>query len=207
MMGINDRRTFLAQLGLTVGAITVGRSIMHGLPVTEFLQTKEGTQKAALGAAAGQEIDFQYAPAHWPATYCFPDDPFKSLVAKRGDLLYGHPGLGAEWDAIPHIVSFGLHGKDPGVYINQKLESPSIPIITTDLGWNDVVMQLTSFATNDKDEGRIDNLLIEIRSKENNEVTVTPEILIASKEKFKGLSDDDMSIVQLESNVPGGFMA
>ena len=46
-----------------------------------------GTALAADPSAAGQSatpIDFRYAPLSGQTAFCFPDDPFKSLVGERG---------------------------------------------------------------------------------------------------------------------------
>src|ERR1035441_1964354 len=51
-----------------------------------------GTALAADPSAAGQSatpIDFRYAPLSGQTAFCFPDDPFKSLVGERGELRYG----------------------------------------------------------------------------------------------------------------------
>lgn len=204
----NDRRNFLKKLGLTVGAIAVGKDATKAFPLSKIVTAvQQHQEKTPVVAASGPEVDFRYAPGDWQSTYCFPDDPYKSLVGKHGELLYGHPGLDAEWNAFAHIVSVGLHGKEPGVYVTQKLESPAIPVITTYLGWDDATIRLTSFATNDKDEGRIDNLLVEIFSKIKDELEVTPEISIASKEKFTFFSNDDTSTVQIAGAAPAVFFS
>jgi len=198
----NERRKFLAQLGLTVGAITLGQGILKAFPRTEsFLQSK-ARNNAAPAPASVPEVDFRYAPADWQSTYCFPDDPYKSLVGKFGELLYGHPGMGADWDAFAHIVSVGLHDKGKGSYIVQRLEAPGVPIITTDLGWEDVRVHLTSFATNLAEEGRIDNLLVEIYPKDKNDIEVTPEITVHSQAEFIAASDGDHGTVSLNGTPP-----
>ena len=33
-------------------------------------------------------VDFGYMPPEWQTAICLPDDPFKSIVDKSGDLLY-----------------------------------------------------------------------------------------------------------------------
>ncbi len=186
-------------MGAALAAAVVGRDLV--LP-----QQKKGS-RPELPAAAPlviPPVDFRFAPANWQSTYCFPDDPAKSLVGKKGELLYGHPGVSAEWDAFKHVVSVGLSGREPGKFVSQKLESPTIPVITTTLEWDDALLRLTSFATNEKEEGRIDNLLIEFTSR-GNDLTLAPEILIESDAVFS-LSSEDPGTLQLAPE-PGVFMA
>ena len=164
-MSNKNRREFLTQLGLTVGALAVGKDIVHAIPSLTFDQKDK--PMIAKPLALDQSVDFRYAPPWWQSTYCFPDDPYKSLVGKNGELLYGHAGIGHPLDEFPYIVKVGLHCDGEGKYVEQKLEAPGIPIITTTLEWEHVRAVLTSFATNNADEGRVDNLFIELQSKNN----------------------------------------
>lgn len=202
----NTRRTFLGKLGLTVGAITLGKDLMNAEPVSGFFQIKEGRIRPKRVQLEPDRIDFRYAPADWQSTYCFPDDPHKSLVGKHGELRYGHSGIGADFSFFPHVVSVGLQGRDAGKYVEQKLEAPAIPIIITRLEWDDVVVQLTSFASRNEDEGRVDNLLIEFQPKVGKSIQCTPEIVLKSASKFLMTSEDDYSIVQFDDEKKTGFM-
>ncbi len=204
-MSKNTRREFLAKFGVTVGALTVGRNLMQSSPLDRYLGGD--AQAVAVKPLPLDGIDFRYAPASWQSTYCFPDDPFKSLVGKYGELLYGHPGAGADEKIFPYIVSVTLQGKDSLQYIDQELESPSIPIITTKLDGGDVVVQLTSFASNDSGEGRVDNLIVEILPKESQIVQCTPEIIIKSTAMFVLNAEGDFSRVNLETADGKLFMA
>lgn len=186
-----NRRRFLTDLGITIGAITIGRNFVVPIP-----PDGGGTQKGAPGGrqpAGKGEIDFRYAPGRWQSTYCFPQDPYKSLVGKHGELLIGHPGLGADFDFFPHVVSVGLQQLPPGGYVEQKLEAPGIPIITTKLSWADLTVVLTSFATNEGKEGRVDNLSIEFRSNGKPNVQCAPEIVVTSKSAFTAEVVDESS--------------
>ena len=138
-----------------------------------------------------QSVDFRYAPPWWQSTYCFPDDPYKSLVGKKGELLYGHAGIDHPLDEFPHIVKVELEGEGEGTYVDQKLEAPGIPIITTTLEWKHVRAIFTSFATNSKDEGRVDNLLIVFQPKTTASAKCSPEISITSKSQFTASSVED----------------
>ncbi|MBI4546571.1 MAG: twin-arginine translocation signal domain-containing protein [Ignavibacteriae bacterium] len=210
-MNNTTRRKFIRKLGLTVGALTVGNELVHSFPFYPQKKERRVTKPSEPPLEAG--IDFRYAPTSWQSTYCFPDDPHKSLVGKNGELLYGHPGLGTDWNTIPHIVSVQISGKEPLMFVNQQLESPSIPIIITTLSGSDILVELTSFATNHKDEGRVDNLVIVIRPKGTQEVECTPEILMKSAGKFSAEQKEDSSssrdyigIAQLDDESPSLFM-
>src|ERR1051326_6342802 len=197
----NTRRKFLADLGITVGTVLVGNDLLKALPPLD--DDQKGGKAPASKQKEDSRVDFRYAPAHWQSTYCFPDDPYKSLVGKHGELLYGHAGQGTELDAFPHIVTVGLRDQKNLKYVSQHLESPSIPIITTTVAWGEVTAQLTSFATNNKDEGRVDNLLIEFRSGATPGLPSAPEIVIASKSKFVSESIDASSSPRKKFGVVG----
>jgi len=182
-MSNKSRRKFLTDLGLTVSALSLSSELVRALPP---FQQKAGIKLPSRQAPPVEKdiVDFRYAPTTWQSTYCFPDDPHKSLVGKYGDLLYSHPGVGAEVDNFPLIVTVGIKDGGEAKYIEQKMESPGIPVVTTKLEFVDCFVTLTCFATNHKDEGRVDNLIIRILSKEKEQVECTPEIIITSKNEF-----------------------
>lgn len=185
-----NRRKFLKEFGIAGSLIAFGKYIGNAEPLfdeggREFLPQAESKIKGEF------PVDFQYAPSFWQSTYCFPDDPYKSLVGKNGELLYGHPGLEAELDAFAHRVWVGLKNEVKGQYVEQKLEAPEIPIITTKLHFADADVLLTSFATNRKEEGRVDNLLVEFSPKGDSGRSLSPLIVIGSKSEFKSKNEDD----------------
>ena len=127
------------------------------------------------------EIDFRYSPKMWQSTYCFPDEPYKSLVGERGDLRYGHPGTGHGIHYFPITVEFSLNGMEKDRIIWQRLESPEIPIIHTRIERDEAYMELTTFATNRKGEGRVDNVLVEIWPISKKELHAVPALTIKTK--------------------------
>jgi hypothetical protein len=201
----NSRREFLTKLGATVGAITIGRNIMEALPSTDF--QKESIPKKTESGITIDVADFRYAPRDWQTTYCFPDDPFKSLVGKNGDLRYGHEGIGKDEKYFPHVISVGLKDREPLKYVEQKLESPSIPIITTLLAGDELNVKLVSFATRTKDEGRVDNMIIEVTPKSEQDVEFNLELQIKSKSKFVISQKKDFSIVHFDAPDKKVFIA
>ncbi len=184
-MSGKNRRKFLRDLGVTVGALAIGRDITFGLP---FQQKKIRTSPRPDLPPSATTIDFKYSPATWQSTYCFPDDPHKSLVGKFGELLYGHKGVGAPYNEFAHTVSFGIKNQESGTFVHQSLEAPGVPVITTKLDWKDCHAELVSFASNLPQEGRVDNLIIKISASGKAPVTLTPQILVTSQAKF---SDDN----------------
>src|SRR5512146_3339477 len=102
----HNRRKFLIEFGLGVGAVAFGRELFSSLAVA---QDKPGRiLPSKTPPPLPSVVDFRYAPADWQSTFCYPDDPAKSLVGKDGTLLYGHPGQGAELGAFAHRVRIDL---------------------------------------------------------------------------------------------------
>jgi hypothetical protein len=202
-MSESSRRKFLKHLGLTVGGIAIGRDFASSVP--GFFQEK--ASKPFVPKPEPQAVvDFRYAPKSWQSTYCFPDDPYKSLVGKHGELLCNHPGTSGGIKDFAEIVGVGIKGETEGIYLEQTMESPSIPIIHTKLGWTNVDVHLTSCATNRKDEGRVDNLLIEIIPKGNAEIECTPEIILNSKKDFVLNTDGSKQEVHFDSPTGAIFL-
>jgi hypothetical protein len=201
----STRREFLAKIGATVGAITIGKNII--LRFDARAEETDPTQIQVVGGKGGDrvQVDFKYAPKDWQSTYCFPDDPYKSLVGRSGDLRYGHEGIEKDEKFFPHVISIGMKGREPLRYVDQKLESPWIPIITTSLDGGDVLVTLTTFSSKNEDEGRVDNLLVEIKSKGGLNVQCSPEIVLKSTGKFLLVSDEDYSIVQVDDTAKKAF--
>lgn len=112
-------------------------------------------------APAEQPVDFRYAPKDGQAAYCFPDDPYKSLISRSGELRYGHPGKGNP-DFFALTVSFELNGMGPAERVQQRMEAPGVPIVHTEVEKNGARLSLVTFATRRAGEGRVDNVLITI---------------------------------------------
>ena len=212
-MGKKNRRKFLKELGIAGGLVAFGKYASDGFPL--FTNRSEETLLQATDKIKGRyPVTFEYAPAFWQSTYCFPDDPYKSLVGKKGELLYGHPGLEADIDAFAHRISVGVLNALTGEFLEQRIEAPGIPIITTKLDFAGVQLRLVSFATDMKEEGRVDNLLIEFVPKGQASATVSPVVVIRSQGKFKTENENESHVsrrhlgaVYLESEKDRLFMA
>ncbi len=83
------------------------------------------------------------------------------------------------------IINFALGGMHPATFVEQTLESPSVPIVRTTLQRVDATMLLTTFATRNPGEGRVDNVLIEIRPRGSASVRVSPVVEIHSEDDFR----------------------
>ena len=68
--------------------------------------------------------------------------------------------------------------------LSQQLESPAIPILRTILEYSCARMALTTFATNDGAEGRVDNVLLGISADIDETMNVEPLIEFDTVEKF-----------------------
>ncbi len=96
---------------------------------------------------ASSAIDFRYAPLQSQTAFCFPDDPFKSLVNQAGQLLYGYDSA-ASVSYFPLKIGFALNGMQTPKVLGQQLENPSMPIVRTALEYPGISVLLTTFATN-----------------------------------------------------------
>ena len=114
-----------------------------------------GALALPIPAAAEPPIDHRFAPARWQTAICFPDDPYKTLVGNRGELLYGHNG--GAFDRFALVVEFGLAGDNA---VNRSQSGHGIVATTIESGT--AGEKLTAFATNRPGEGRVDNVLFEV---------------------------------------------
>jgi hypothetical protein len=138
-----------------------------------------GTALAADPPAAGQSatpIDFRYAPLSGQTAFCFPDDASKSLVGERGELRYGFAR-----GRFETVIAFSITGVEPDVVARQELESPAVPIVHTRIDRAEAFLHLTAFATNRASEGRVDNVIVEIRPRTRRTVRAAPVVTVRSR--------------------------
>ncbi|HVX65737.1 MAG TPA: hypothetical protein VHA11_04000 [Bryobacteraceae bacterium] len=169
------RRTFLMQ--------AAGAALAPGLP-------------SVLLASPAAAIDFRYAPRQWQTAFCFPDDPFKSLVGNRGQLLYGHPGR-RNIEYFPTMIEFSLAGMQRDHVARQELEAPGVPVVHTQIERPDGFLELTTFATNRAGEGRVDNVCAVVRPRSRVPLDVVPRITVRTREALKVQSSDGISLAFL----------
>lgn len=151
-----NRRHFLARTGAALAAPSI---------------------EASPGLAP--EIDFRYAPLSGQTAFCFPDDHFKSLVGERGELRYGfQPGRSLDYFTL--VAGFTLAGMEADTVVRQELESPAVPIVHTWLDRPEARIHLTAFATNEPEEGRVDNVLFEVSPRIRHAIHAVARITIRS---------------------------
>ncbi|MGC2620230.1 MAG: hypothetical protein WA414_14390 [Acidobacteriaceae bacterium] len=179
-----NRRTFLA------GGAAAG--VLSGVDVSAALRSsatppanQSGSTRSEINQAGSTAVDFRFAPADFQSTICFPDDPDKTVIGKRGDLRYDFPADAfASIDQFGTILEFTVAGMGKDTFLEQTMEAPSIPIVHTRLERGAVAIELIAFATRREGEGRVDNVLMEIRPK-SVEVIASPLVRVRSCRKYK----------------------
>lgn len=174
-----DRRTFLT--GSAAAAFVAGLELPASASTREALPPPPET-----AASFNTTVDFRYAPADYQSTICFPDEPAKTLIGKWGDLRYDFPrDQFAAINQFGIIVEFTLSGMDRDTWVSQTMEAPGLPIVHTRIERPAATLELIAFCTRRENEGRVDNVLIEIRAR-SVDVTAAPLIRIRSCENFQG---------------------
>lgn len=188
------RRTFLESLG---GGLAAAASAQG----TRASAAPERSPEVAVEEAAPL-IDFRYAPLSWQTAYCLPDDPFKSLVGERGELRYGHPGRPREGRVsnlyFPIVIDFSLQGMEADQVVGQRLEAPEIPIVHTIINRPRAILEMTAFATNRPEEGRVDNVLLEVRPVSERRIFAAPRVNVSARSALT--VDDARGTVRIASD-------
>jgi hypothetical protein len=191
-----DRRKFLSR------SLVAGAAMRVDLPARANLGASIPGIGAEKDEAEETVVDFRYAPLRYQSTFCFPDDPVKSLVDNQGSLLYDFPENPlASIHQFATIVSFSLAGMTPQRQIRQWLEAPGVPIVHTRVEQATAVFELITFATHREEEGRVDNVLMEITPKQDDQY-VAPRISILSCEKYSVKQKPDAVTAVLHDGVP-----
>ena len=171
-----NRRTFLSS-GAAAG-------VLSGVDFALALQNSSATQTTQDHAASGT-VNFCFAPTEWQSTVCFPDDPDKTVIGKWGDLRYDFPsnpfaGIGQ----FGTIVEFALAGMPRSQWVKQWMEAPGISIAHTLIEQPAASMELIAFPTRRAGEGRVDNVLMEIRAKAG-DINASPRVRLRSSGAFR----------------------
>jgi hypothetical protein len=131
------------------------------------------------------KVDFRYAPRNQQSTVCFPDDSKKTIVGQAGDLRYRFAkSLSAGMENFGTVIEFSLAGFQDDKVLRQWIESPEIPVVHTLIDRPAATFELIAFATRHAGEGRVDNVLLSIRSKPSR-VAVVPKIHIRTCERLE----------------------
>ena len=121
------------------------------------------------------------------STICFPDDSKKTIVGQAGDLRYGFTrSFSAGMENFGTVVEFSLAGFQDDKILRQWVESPAVPIVHTLIDRPDATFELIAFATRHAGEGRVDNVLLSIKSKsKTGRVAVVPKVHIRTCERLE----------------------
>ncbi|HEX4309989.1 MAG TPA: hypothetical protein VHZ25_08160 [Acidobacteriaceae bacterium] len=176
-----DRRTFLAA--------STAAALMSAVASPESREREEREEPTGMAAGAADGfnsvVDFRYAPEDFQSTICFPDDPVKTVLGKYGDLRYDFPrDQFAAINQFGTIVEFTLAGMRRDSWAGQKMENPGVPIVHTVKERPSAAVELVTFATRHADEGRVDNVLLEIRARREDVVAI-PLVRIRSCSKYQ----------------------
>jgi hypothetical protein len=177
-----NRRKFLGG-ALATGSVMTSRIVLPVPLKAEVPPQERGNEENGAPAGQSRDIDFRYAPVLQQTAFCFPDDPYKSLVRPSGELLYGYKRDEVPW--FPLRIRFGLDGMRDAEVVSHALESPGVPILRTVLQRSDAAITLVTFATKNEGEGRVDNVLMEIRPRGTHEAAVAPLIGIESEQQYE----------------------
>jgi hypothetical protein len=151
-------------------------------------------------------IDFRYSPLSWQTAYCYPDDHFKSVIGEYGDLRYGHSDQVGENANFPEVVAFSLEGMEADQLGRQRLEAPGIPIVHTRLDRPAAFLHLTTFATRRENEGRVDNVILEVEPRVEHELGVVPVVILRTKREAKLESIAEGAVVRLDNDKAPPFL-
>jgi hypothetical protein len=176
-----NRRQFLGGLAMTAGAAALSpdADLLAHSPQSELGRE---TLDPASPQLQGHAIDFRYSPRTWQTAFCFPIDPYKSLVGERGELKYGFIRKCGIY-CFSETIEFSLLGCEPDTIASQELEAPAIPIVHTRIDRAEAFLELTTFASNRPEEGRVDNVVMEIRPRIQHGIHAVPLISLRTKSK------------------------
>ncbi|MGA2984354.1 MAG: hypothetical protein ABSG32_11080 [Terriglobia bacterium] len=198
------RRQFLTGVAAAVGAVAAD----PGVSEARDSKTTTTANAACCGQAPASLVDFRYSPLPCQHIFCFPDDPHKGVVDERGSLRYGHSPKGNQngW-ARDEAVEFFLEGMGPDTGNQQRLEAPGVPIIHTRIERAEAYLELTTFATHDPSEGRVDNVIAEVRPKSRMEIHACLLIKVTAKRELAIRPSEGASTVRLGGESGALFLA
>src|SRR5882762_6134187 len=187
-----NRRDFMGGLIIS-GAVASGAAAANPVGTEGTAQGAASELSKTRGSIGNRTVDFRYAPRHSQSTICFPDDPNKTVLGQAGDLRYGFAkALTVGMEDFATVVEFSLAGFQDDRVIRQWIEGPGVPIVHTLIDRPSATLELTAFASRHSDEGRVDNVLLSIKSKRGG-VAVAPKIRLRACDKLE-LEDYDSPI-------------
>jgi len=96
----------------------------------------------------GLSVDFRFMPPEWQTAICLPDDPYKSIVDKSGDLLYHYRRIVGGTDRFHSRI--GVRIADDMVWKKQQLHSPRVPFVRTYFTGDGLEVVQEAFAVTDQ---------------------------------------------------------
>jgi len=137
-------------------------------------------------------VDFRYMPPEWQTAICFPDDPYKSIVDKSGDLLYHYERVVGGTDGFRTRI--GVRISDKVVWKKQQLYSPRVPIVQTFLAANGLEVMEEAFAVTDniistmptkpQARPRNDLILVHVTNTGSAPQVVRPRLMVDTGKRF-----------------------
>ena len=177
-MTLNRRQFVTALIASSAAAVPIP-SIDRKLPYF--------SRPTSMANPASTKVDFRYAPRNQQSTICFPDDPRKTIVGQAGDLRYGFTkSLSSGMENFGTVIDFSLAGFQDDKVLRQWIESPAVPIVHTLIDRPAAMFELIAFATRHNGEGRVDNVLLSVKSKSKvSHIAVLPKIHIRTCERLE----------------------
>jgi len=201
-MSTLSRRNFLVSTTLYLGATSVNEASSIDSRMTQPTEPKPEPKLATTSSASFLPIDFRFTPASWQTAICFPDDHSKTLVGESGEFKFDYPKDSPSIFTFTKTVGFSLAGMKAGKVVEQKLESPSIPIIHTRIEFARALLNLTAFASNLNEEGRVDNVILEVVPKEARSVKATavrvaPMLIVETRLPLNSKAVEKATVIML----------
>ena len=88
----------------------------------------------------------------------------------------------------------------------QRLEAPGIPIVHTRLDRPEAFLHLTTFATQREDEGRVDNVILEVEPRTKHNLTAVPVVILKTKREVKLQSTPEGAVLRLDNEKAPPFL-
>jgi hypothetical protein len=206
-MSESTRRKFLRDVSVGLGTAAVAGSspilASASSPSPPAAEVKTASVESQTPSTA---IDFRYSPLSYQTAYCFPDDHYKSLIGERGELRYGHPGRKGGIGYFPQVVEFSFEGMEENQVGGQRLEAPGIPIVHTRLDRPEVLLHITTFATQRAGEGRVDNVILEVEPRTAHKVAAVPLVIVRTKRDIKLQVITEGAVLRLDNEQAPLFM-
>jgi len=171
-------------------------------------------------AGKSLSVDFGYSPPEWQTTICLPDDPYKSIVDRSGDLLYHYYMSKNRKDVFRTRI--GVEVTDNDVWRKQQLHSPRVPIVRTFLTADGLEVTEEAFAVTGKlwspglteppGGSRNDVVLVRISNTSSATRVVRPRIIVDTSTNFKFRADDQQVVINNHETITAslkmtGFIA